>query len=642
MKNFLKRSLKTTIIITALLSIVPITHAVTSPGVISSVVLIETEDEIGNFYTGSGVTISNDVTVLTAAHVVIDSLSGLPFEDIKICLVQDEFDIPSCEFTAKVLAYDEDLDLALIRPTFFLDEFLEEKGDLITTSKAQSLLLPYIEFADNLPSLGDELSIIGFPDISGSMTITLTKGSVSGFEILFDDLVWKISTDATINPGNSGGPAYNIDEKVIGIVSEVSIDGIGGNYGYIISNDTILLWFLDLIEEGILTEEFVSGAFINDFVDSFNYDYDEVEIFTDVDFSTPNADAISFLKSNGIIDGYPDKSFRPLANLNRAELMKILVEGAGYDPLASEYNNCFPDVKDEWFARYVCFAFENKWVVGYSDGKFKPADNVNKVEAIKMLLETFDIRLVTPSENPFNDVPAVEWFGPYIFTSNFYGILEETGNFYLPSTAITRGQISENIYRLILMLETIAIYELDYDNFIDNFGEREAFIAATIEATCLIFKAEDLSDPGLEEQAKELYRKYGFDVDNDAAMEEISNKYQNDEAFQIAVSAGIEECAPFFLEDLGATNIFTERQSFIDAFVEASCTTDLFAISLGGEEITPELESDLVKIFTTYDLDVSTKEKIDALFDKYDTEDTNLAIVDGILVECPEVAEGLI
>ena len=68
--------------------------------------------------------------------------------------------------------------------------------------------------------------------------------------------------------------------------------------------------------------------------------------------------------------------------------MKILIEATGITPDPSIYNNCFPDVASDWYAPYVCYAKEQNWVQGYEDGAFKPVNNVNKVEAIKMLVET--------------------------------------------------------------------------------------------------------------------------------------------------------------------------------------------------------------------------------------------------------------
>ncbi len=72
--------------------------------------------------------------------------------------------------------------------------------------------------------------------------------------------------------------------------------------------------------------------------------------------------------------------------------------------------------------------------------------------------------------------------------------------------------------------------------------EKQAFIDATVEATCLIFESDNLFDPALEEDTKEIYASYGFDADNDTAMEEITAKYENDEEVQAAILAAIEEC----------------------------------------------------------------------------------------------------
>jgi S1-C subfamily serine protease len=431
---------------------------------VAGVVFIQVVDSYGDYYTGTGINISNDGVILTAAHVVMDYYTGEPSEYIDICMIEDEYDTPYCAFSARVLAYDEDLDLALLYPAYEIDEEGNEIGEFLEIEDIQDMNLPFVDFGDYLPELGEELTILGFPGASGLASITLTTGKVSGFEML-DDFVWKITTDATINPGNSGGPAYNADERVVGIVTEVSLDGIGGNYGYVISNEVILIWFLDLVEQEYLNDDFVSNIFSNDYVEEFesyedddtntdadanDVDYDESSIFTDVSLDTDNSEAISFLKSAGVVSGYPDGSFKPNNPLNRAELLKILVEGVGANPDEDIYKNCFPDVKSEWFAKYICFAEEQGWVDGYPDGTFKPGNNVNKVEAMKMLIEVFEVETEVPDANPFVDVSKDEWFSHYIYTAKKMGILEETGGNYWPGMEIRRGQISENIYRLII------------------------------------------------------------------------------------------------------------------------------------------------------------------------------------------------
>jgi hypothetical protein len=176
---------------------------------------------------------------------------------------------------------------------------------------------------------------------------------------------------------------------------------------------------------------------------------DSYEIFADVDSNDHYAEAIEYLKENSIIGGYPDGSFLPEGSLNRAELLKILVEGVGISPDESMYADCFDDVADDWYAKYVCYAKEQGWIQGYADGTFKPAQEVNKVEAIKMMLEVFNVTVVNYEEIPLNDVIASEWYANYIYTAYSLGLLEEESGAYGVGDSILRGQVSENLYRLL-------------------------------------------------------------------------------------------------------------------------------------------------------------------------------------------------
>lgn len=168
----------------------------------------------------------------------------------------------------------------------------------------------------------------------------------------------------------------------------------------------------------------------------------------------PYRDSIEYLEQEGIINGHPDGTFRPNEAINRAELMKILVESAVDEADFSGRSDCFPDVKKEWFAQYVCYAAEVGWIEGYPDGLFKPGNTVNKVEAIKMLVNSQGIDLpASVSEAVFNDVPAGEWFSPYVKAAKDKGILIESGKYFYPADLMTRGVVSENIYRALVPSE---------------------------------------------------------------------------------------------------------------------------------------------------------------------------------------------
>jgi len=101
-------------------------------------------------------------------------------------------------------------------------------------------------------------------------------------------------------------------------------------------------------------------------------------------------------------------------------------------------------------------AKEKGWISGYPDGTFKPANNINKAESTKMLLEIFEVPLATPKTKPFLDVNLEDWFSKYIATAKNMGILEEAGRIYGPAALITRGGISENIYRLAIYINTLG------------------------------------------------------------------------------------------------------------------------------------------------------------------------------------------
>ncbi len=186
----------------------------------------------------------------------------------------------------------------------------------------------------------------------------------------------------------------------------------------------------------------------------------ELPPFPDVSETHPQATPINYLRNEKIIEGYPDGFFRPEQGVNRAELLKIIVEGLNIDVDSNNYKNCFPDVKDEWFAKYVCYAKEQNWVEGYpNDNKpkdewlFIPDITVNKVEALKIALGAFEIstELGADTTVPFNDTVKNAWYEKYIATSLFRKIIENQSTSFKPDQSMTRGSISDIIYRLAVM-----------------------------------------------------------------------------------------------------------------------------------------------------------------------------------------------
>lgn len=169
--------------------------------------------------------------------------------------------------------------------------------------------------------------------------------------------------------------------------------------------------------------------------------------FSDLPESHHHFLALSYLEYEEIIQGYSDGTVRPENLINRAELVKILVEGLNKET-DSTHKNCFPDVQEEWFAKYICYAQEQDWVGGYPDGTFQPAQNVNKVEALKIILNAFGIQESPGNDQLFSDVPAEEWYAGFLNAALKKNVIEEKDGTFNPSNPRSRGEIAEMVARI--------------------------------------------------------------------------------------------------------------------------------------------------------------------------------------------------
>lgn len=147
--------------------------------------------------------------------------------------------------------------------------------------------------------------------------------------------------------------------------------------------------------------------------------------------------------------------FRPDAVLNRAELVKIIIETV-YS--AEEIDAClsqniqpswtyvhFPDVLvSDWFAKYVCMARANGIVQGYPDGSFRPSQEVNRAEALKIVFEALSQNVNVSQSLSFSDVPTGSWFRSYVAFAIQNNIVQgKTNSRFAPADNITRAEIAK-------------------------------------------------------------------------------------------------------------------------------------------------------------------------------------------------------
>ncbi|MBU1446618.1 S-layer homology domain-containing protein, partial [Patescibacteria group bacterium] len=110
-------------------------------------------------------------------------------------------------------------------------------------------------------------------------------------------------------------------------------------------------------------------------------------------------------------------------------------------------SSVFNDViGDEWFYPYAKAGVGYDIIQGYPDGSFKPAQNIIRVEAIKMALESAGI--AGPS---FGSVSGAEWYTPYENWAVQNGLYEADS--FVPGQEITRGEASYIIVKIIEIVE---------------------------------------------------------------------------------------------------------------------------------------------------------------------------------------------
>ena len=144
--------------------------------------------------------------------------------------------------------------------------------------------------------------------------------------------------------------------------------------------------------------------------------------FTDVYAGQWHERAELTLASLGILEGFPDGSFRPEDPVTRAQFVTIAVRFA-YSLPQDVAKSTFYDLSEaHWGCRYIMMALQFGWITGYGDGSFRPDLHLSRSEAVtivnRMLRRVPDRQYIDnhPGLPHFDDVSDTYWA--------FYDIME--------------------------------------------------------------------------------------------------------------------------------------------------------------------------------------------------------------------------
>jgi len=184
--------------------------------------------------------------------------------------------------------------------------------------------------------------------------------------------------------------------------------------------------------------------------------------YSDVEPWDPYIEAIDYLSEAEVIEGYDDGTYKPNADVNRVEALKIIF--ATLDNVleiyeldtSSNYISSdmeFTDIEDgSWYIPYLEEAYLLGIIEGYEDGTFQPGSTVNKVEILKMVIEAFNLEEMMADEITevlYADVDTSQWYAPYVQLANEMGIYYDltVGDNFEPAELMTRGEIADLVYR---------------------------------------------------------------------------------------------------------------------------------------------------------------------------------------------------
>ncbi len=193
-------------------------------------------DRILAYGSGSGTVISKNGLIVTNNHVIFDDNEQRPLDAFEVCITFDVKEEPVCKYTARLMANDEDLDVAILK---------------INPSDVFGKAVPDLKYMDletsAAPKEGDTVQVVGYPG-SGGETVTISKGQISGFDTYNGYKYFKTDTDFDF--GSSGGTALDDQGNYIGIPTYIR--SYAENVGYFLDLRQAVSWINSHINDSVI------------------------------------------------------------------------------------------------------------------------------------------------------------------------------------------------------------------------------------------------------------------------------------------------------------------------------------------------------------------------------------------------------
>ncbi|MBM6682040.1 flavodoxin [Pseudoflavonifractor capillosus] len=164
--------------------------------------------------------------------------------------------------------------------------------------------------------------------------------------------------------------------------------------------------------------------------------------YADVDAGSWYAQAVEYVRDNGLMSGTSDAQFSPSGTMTRAMLAQTLYRAAGSPAVSG--SDAFTDTQaDAWYADAVLWATQEGIISGYGGGLFGTNDPVSR-EQIAAILWRDAGSPEAQAGAPFADEGSIaSWAGQAVDWAQSSGILSgRENNRFDPQASATRAEVA--------------------------------------------------------------------------------------------------------------------------------------------------------------------------------------------------------
>jgi Leucine-rich repeat (LRR) protein len=160
------------------------------------------------------------------------------------------------------------------------------------------------------------------------------------------------------------------------------------------------------------------------------------------------------------ITGYTDGTFKPENNITREEVAAMVIRALEIETRSGGVSGYSDVSATRWSSPYIEAAGARGYVTGYPDGTFKPANPMTRAELATLLVRVAR-QLGNPELNPaltFSDVKSGAWYYNDVLTAARLGLVTGYANgTFRPDNTVTRAEAVTMINRMLGRDPTTAL-----------------------------------------------------------------------------------------------------------------------------------------------------------------------------------------